>query len=369
MKPTCSFVLCVVDDCRTTLCSNLKWLRKDHNCLLSSINATASSALQSAEVTKGNNPKCDSNTNLFRVFYNRCGRQPVDLLFDVSCTSFWNEGEIRPVTRTTAFCYIHCNPSSIPSFFFSACFFFSRTFFNHGCSWVANVVVMLAGFCVIDFLGAFGCHGASWRWNPLSSSEPMFLWCWIFVIGGSTLYIVPWIIRTCFGFKSPFGEASTQVTSTTCRKMRRCWVMSGPVVTLKRRKMWCRYTPRLWFPQQRTILTSGRILRKSIVKGACLGFTSYSTGSCSGVHVYLYFNPTLLVHCWYWFYGIFHAILGWLLAWKLPWWIRIICCNKIQIIINLPSRRTWAYSWKNIKTKNLVSVLLCTTSDDQLMKI
>jgi fumarate reductase subunit D len=123
--------------------------------------------------------------------------------------------------------------SSLPAFFFS------RTFFNHGCSWVANVVVMLAGFCVIDFLGAFGCHGASWRWNPLSSSEPMFLWCWIFVIGGSTLYIVPWIIRTCFGFKSPFGEASTQVTSTTCRKMRRCWVMSGPVVTLKRRKMWC----------------------------------------------------------------------------------------------------------------------------------
>ncbi len=128
MKPTCSFVLCVVDDCRTTLCSNLKWLRKDHNCLLSSINATASSALQSAKVTKGNNPKCDSNTNLFRVFYNRCGRQLVDLLFDVSCMSFWNEGEIRPVTRTTAFCYIHCNPSSIPSSFFSACFFFSRTF-------------------------------------------------------------------------------------------------------------------------------------------------------------------------------------------------------------------------------------------------
>lgn len=239
MKPTCSFVLCVVDDCRTTLCSNLKWLRKDHNCLLSSINATASSGLQSAEVTKGNNPKCDSNTNLFQVFYNRCGHQPVDLLFDVSCTSFWNEGEIRPVTRTTAFCYIHCNPSSIPSFFFSACFFFFQDLFNHGCSWVANVVVMLAGFCVIDFLGAFGCHGANWRWNPLSSSEPMFLWCWIFVIGGSTLYIVPLIIRTCFGFKSPFGEASTQVTSTTCWNMHRCWVMSGAVVTLKRRKMCC----------------------------------------------------------------------------------------------------------------------------------
>jgi hypothetical protein len=53
------------------------------------------------------------------------------------------------------------------------------------------------------------------------------------------LYIVPLIIRTCFGFKSPFGEASTQVTSTTCQNMHRCWVMSGAVVTLKRRKMWC----------------------------------------------------------------------------------------------------------------------------------
>jgi hypothetical protein len=238
MKPTCSFVLCVVDDCRTTLCSNLKWLRKDHNCLLSSINATASSAVQSAEVTKGNNPKCDSNTNLFRVFYSRCGRQLVDLLFDVSCTSFWNEGEIRLVTNNSFLLY--SLQSFLHTIFLLLCLlFFYQDLFNHGCSWVANVLVMLAGFCVIDFLGAFGCHGASWRWNPLSSSEPMFLWCWIFVIGGSTLYIVPWIIRTCFGFKGPFGEAFTQVTSTTCWKMHRCRVMSGPVVTLKWRKMWC----------------------------------------------------------------------------------------------------------------------------------
>jgi hypothetical protein len=53
------------------------------------------------------------------------------------------------------------------------------------------------------------------------------------------------------------------------------------------------------------------------VKGACLGFTSYSTGSCSGVHVCLFQSHPLgalliliLWHC--------HAISGWLLAWKLP---------------------------------------------------
>lgn len=128
MKPTCSFVLCVVDDCRTTLCSNLKWLRKDHNCLLSSINVTASSGLQSAEVTKGNNPKLTAIQICFKYFTTDVDISQLTFRLMFPARAFemreklgrWQEQQLFAIF--TAILPPYHLSSSLPAFFFPRTF-------------------------------------------------------------------------------------------------------------------------------------------------------------------------------------------------------------------------------------------------------
>lgn len=249
---------------------------------------SASSALQSAEVTKGNNPKCDSNTNLFQVFYNR-----LDISWLTFCLMFparafemreklgrWQEQQLSAIF--TAILPPYHLSSSLPAFFFPGPF---KSWLFLSCKCSGNV-----GRVLCDWFS-----GCIWMpWSKLEMEPTQLLRTHVSLVlnfchRGSTLYIVPWIIRTCFGFKSPFGEASTQVTSTTCRKRHRCWVMSGPVVTLKRRKMWCSIRTQVVIPATKDYSYFWKDFKEKYCEG-CLPrvYSLYSTGSCSGVHVCLF---------------------------------------------------------------------------------